>query len=263
MGGDIDTLAVVIRRWLEAHGRLMSPKFIVGESYGGFRGPKLARKLLDQQGVGVAGLFLLSPVLDFNGRDAPWSPFRYVDSLPSMAAAYRQAQSRADVADVEHYAIGDFLADLLRGEGDQDAVDRLATHVAAITGLDPALVRRHLGRVSTSVFLRERSPGRVDSPYDATVGAADPFPAAVNDNSPDPLLDGMRGPITGRDAVHLSHLVGLAAGGRAQPAIRDPERAGRPRLGLWKADDAAGSPTPTCGNTWLSTRRRTSWSRTG
>ncbi|MDT7952716.1 MAG: hypothetical protein RQ966_14530, partial [Acetobacteraceae bacterium] len=38
--GDIDTLAAVIRRWLEAHGRLLSPKYIVGESYGGFRGPK-------------------------------------------------------------------------------------------------------------------------------------------------------------------------------------------------------------------------------
>ncbi len=194
--GDIDTLAVVIRRWLEAHGRLLSPKFIVGESYGGFRGPKLARTLLDKQGVGVSGLFLISPVLDFNGRDAPWNPFRYVVTLPSMAAAYRHAQSRADVADVEAYATGDFLADLIRGEGDTEATDRLATRVAAITGLDPALVRRRFGRIGLSTFLRERTPGRVDSPYDATVDAADPFPAAANDNSPDPILDGMRAPVT-------------------------------------------------------------------
>ena len=194
--GDIDTLTTVIRRWLEAHGRLLSPKFIVGESYGGFRGPKLARTLLDKQGVGIRGLFLISPVLDFNGRDAPWNPFRYVVTLPSMAAAYRHAQSRADVADVEAYATGDFLADLLRGEGDADAIERLATRVAAVTGLDPALVRRRLGRVGLSNFLRDRTPGRVDSPYDATVDAADPFPAAANDNSPDPILDGLRAPVT-------------------------------------------------------------------
>ena len=194
--GDIDTLAVVIRRWLEAHGRLLSPKFIVGESYGGFRGPKLARTLLDKQGVGVSGLFLISPVLDFNGRDAPWNPFRTVVTLPSMAAAYRQAQDRADVADVEAYAAGDFLADWLRGEGDPDAIDRLATRVAALTGLDPALVHRRLGRIGLSTFLRDRVPGRVGSPYDATVDAADPFPAAANDNSPDPILDGLRGPVT-------------------------------------------------------------------
>lgn len=194
--GDIDTIATVIRRWLEAHGRLLSPKFIVGESYGGFRGPKLARTLLDKQGVGISGLFLISPVLDFNGRDAPWNPFRYVVTLPSMAAAYRGAQNRADVADVETYATGDFLADLLRGEGDTAANGRLSTRVAAITGLDPALVRQRLGRIGVSTFLRDRTPGRVDSPYDATIGAADPFPAAANDNSPDPVLDGLRGPVT-------------------------------------------------------------------
>ena len=190
------TLAVVIRRWLEAHGRLLSPKFIVGESYGGFRGPKLARALLDKQGVGISGLFLISPVLDFNGRDAPWNPFRYVVTLPSMAAAYRHAQSRADLADVETYATGDFLSDLIRGEADTEATDRLATRVSALTGLDPALVRRRLGRIGLSTFLRDQTPGRVDSPYDATISAADPFPAAANDNSPDPILDGLRAPVT-------------------------------------------------------------------
>ena len=194
--GDIDTLALVMRRWLETHGRLQSPKFIVGESYGGFRGPKLARNLLDRQGVGVSGLVLISPVLDFNGREAPWNPFRFVNTLPSMAAAYRHAGSRADVQDVEDYAVGGYLADLLRGEGDAAAVDRLSARVSALIGLDAALVRRRAGRIGTSTFLRERQPGKVDSPYDATVAAADPFPAAANDNSPDPLLDGMRGPIT-------------------------------------------------------------------
>ena len=194
--GDIDTLAVVARRWLETHGRLQSAKFIVGESYGGFRGPKLARALLDRQGVGVSGLVLISPVLDFEGRDAAWSPFRFVNTLPSMAAAYRHASSRADVQDVEDYATGAFLSDLLRGEADSAAVARLSERVAALTGLDPALVRRRAGRISISTFLRDRQPGAVGSPYDATVAAADPFPAAANDNSPDPLLDGMRGPMT-------------------------------------------------------------------
>ena len=43
--GDIDGVAAAIRRWLTAEQRLASPKFIVGESYGGFRGPRLAEKL--------------------------------------------------------------------------------------------------------------------------------------------------------------------------------------------------------------------------
>lgn len=193
--GDIDMLASVMRRWLEANGRLLSPKFIVGESYGGFRGPKLARALLDNQGVGVSGLVLVSPVLDFNGRDAPWDPMRWVGRLPSFVAAARGAASRADVRDAEDYAATDYLLDLVRGEHDAVAVGRIAARVATLTGLDPALVLRRAGKIELNAFLRDREAGRVSSPYDATVSAADPFPAAANDNSPDVILDGLRGPL--------------------------------------------------------------------
>jgi carboxypeptidase C (cathepsin A) len=195
--GDIRTLASVIHRWLQAQGRLASPKFIAGESYGGFRGPKLARALLDQQGVGISGLVLVSPVLDFNGRDAPWDPMRWVGRLPSLAAAARGAAGRAELRDVEDYAAGDYLVDLVRGEHDAIATERLSRRVAELTGLDPALVRRRAGKPDLGAFLRDRDPGRVGSPYDATVTAADPFPSAANDNSPDPILDGLRGPLTG------------------------------------------------------------------
>ncbi len=57
--GDVDGLAATIRRWLVAERRLASPKFIVGESYGGFRAPRLAEGLAADQGVGVAGLVLI------------------------------------------------------------------------------------------------------------------------------------------------------------------------------------------------------------
>ncbi len=194
--GDIDTLANVARRWLEANSRLQSPKFIVGESYGGFRGPKLARALLDEQGVGITGLVLVSPVLDFNGRDAPWDPMRWVMRLPSMAAAARGAAGRAEMRDVESYAGTDYLLDLVRGEHDAEAVERISDRVASLTGLDAALVRRRAGKVDIGTFTRDREPGRVASPYDATISAADPFPAAANDNSPDAILDALRGPVT-------------------------------------------------------------------
>lgn len=65
MDGDVSALALVIRRWLEKHDRLLSPKYVVGESYGGIRGPKVVRQLQKQQGVGVKGLIMISPVFDF------------------------------------------------------------------------------------------------------------------------------------------------------------------------------------------------------
>src|SRR5882757_8872049 len=60
--GDVSAIAVVIRRWLEKSDRLQSPKFVAGESYGGIRGPKIVHELQKEQGVGVKGLILISPV---------------------------------------------------------------------------------------------------------------------------------------------------------------------------------------------------------
>ena len=89
--GDVNSIAMTIRRWLEKSDRLLSPKFVVGESYGGIRGPKIVRELQIQQGVGVRGLILLSPVLDFREFSGS-SILQYVASLPTMAAVAREAK---------------------------------------------------------------------------------------------------------------------------------------------------------------------------
>src|SRR4029077_5135064 len=126
--GDVNSLAATIRRWLEKYDRLLSPKFVVGESYGGIRGPKIVRNLQTQQGVGVKGLILVSPVLDFREFSGS-SLLQYVWSLPTMAVWAREVKgpgTRAGMADVERYAQSDFLADLIKGEADAEATTRLA-----------------------------------------------------------------------------------------------------------------------------------------
>ncbi|NDA48471.1 MAG: peptidase S10, partial [Alphaproteobacteria bacterium] len=49
VGGDLDALATTIRRWTDSHQRNLSPKYLTGESYGGFRVPKLAHMLQTDQ----------------------------------------------------------------------------------------------------------------------------------------------------------------------------------------------------------------------
>src|SRR5262249_2979243 len=150
--GDVAALALVIRRWLEKHDRLMSPKFVVGESYGGIRGPKVVRNLQTQQGIGIKGLILVSPVLDFREYSGS-SLLQYVASLPPFAAvggARKGTVTHADMDDVERYARGDFLLDLIKGEADRDATNRLADKVAALTGIDQATSRRLAGRFDIS-----------------------------------------------------------------------------------------------------------------
>jgi carboxypeptidase C (cathepsin A) len=196
IGGDIDVLAVTIRKWLEQHNRLASPKFLVGESYGGFRVPKIAHALQGTENVGVDGLVMLSPVIDFGWFEGT-TPLTRVALLPAMAAVARGVTDRRGVADVEHYALGDYLADLLKGPRDSAAVERLSDKVAEFTGLDRGFVARLGGRVDAATFLRERgrAQGRVGSMYDGTITALDPNPVAAQSDWSDPFLDGLRAPL--------------------------------------------------------------------
>jgi carboxypeptidase C (cathepsin A) len=198
---DIDQLADVIHRWLLQNNRLASPKFIVGESYGGFRGPRLARTLRTRFEIGLKGLVLMSPVLDFGRFHASFDPLEWVAHLPSMAAAKLESSGKLTkeaMAAVEHYALGDYLADLMAGVNDQAALDRMSQHVAALTGLDPTLVRNLDGRVPVGIFQRElnRKAGRITSLYDASVTGFNPDPADPFSHFADPILDGLAAPLT-------------------------------------------------------------------
>ncbi|WOH54333.1 S10 family peptidase [Bradyrhizobium sp. sBnM-33] len=209
--GDVSSIALVIRRWLEKYDRLSSPKFVAGESYGGIRGPKIVRNLQTQQGVGVRGLILVSPLLDF--RDFSGSSLlKYSYTLPSMAAVAREVReargaplTRADLADVERYAQGEFLTDLIKGQADTQAATRLADKVAALTGIDQAVSRRLAGRFEVGEFRREfdRRNGRVTGRYDGSVMGFDPYPDSNSAHFGDPSGDSLMAPLTSA-AVELT-----------------------------------------------------------
>ena len=96
--GDYKSLARFVANWLRLNDRLTSPKFLVGESYGGFRAPKIASELQTGDGVGLSGIVLLSPVLDFTyQRDARASPLSWAVSLPASrrSGSSATASSRA------------------------------------------------------------------------------------------------------------------------------------------------------------------------
>lgn len=200
---DASVLAAAIARYLRQNDRLASPKFFVGESYGGFRGPLIAQKLQQDVGIGLSGLVLLSPVLDFgwlqSARTTPWG---FATRLPSFAAAALEragtTPTRALMEDAERYATGDYLADLLKGPGDGEAVARLSERVSALTGLDPETVRRQAGRLTAHSYQREigRDAGRVSSAYDTGVTGWDPDPTAPQSGFEDPVLDALQAPLT-------------------------------------------------------------------
>jgi len=199
---DASILAAVIARYLRINGRMASPKFYVGESYGGFRGPLIAAKLQEDVGVGLSGLVLLS-VLDFawlqRPRTDPWSS---VLRLPSLAAGAVERSGRQPdttlVAPAEDYATGGYLADLLKGPGDKDAVSRMIDRLAGLTGLDAEFLRRQAGRPSVNSVQREidRASGRVTSAYDTGITGWDPDPDTLHSGFEDPQLTALQAPLT-------------------------------------------------------------------
>jgi carboxypeptidase C (cathepsin A) len=148
----------------------------------------------------VTGIVLLSPVLDF-GPFSPGlgNPFPYLTRLPSYAAAKREERgpvSRADLADVEAYAKGEYLADWLAGPRDAAAVDRKVARVAALTGLPAEAVRRYGGDLDEGDYLRERGRqlGAKLAFYDATLTAGRTAPDWPDPE--DPVLPGFIPAIT-------------------------------------------------------------------
>lgn len=132
VGGDIDGLTNFIQRWLRERERLHSPQYFVGASYGGLRGPLLARKLQVDNYKNFNGLILVSPALDFNvlpfGRPLQ-SPWVGATILPSFAAIWAERNSSLTpglLQEAEAYASGEYISDLLRGVEDIPAIERIA-----------------------------------------------------------------------------------------------------------------------------------------
>ncbi|GIL39448.1 S10 family peptidase [Roseiterribacter gracilis] len=212
---DIDSMSKFIALWLSKYQRLQSPKYLAGESYGGFRAPRIASHLQTVEGVGVQGVVVISPVIDFAlWRGTRNTPFAYVATLPAMAAAAMEKTTGKDVqvdqlADAEKYAMTDYLVDLMRGRQDLTAVDRMSDKVTKLTGLDPALVKRLGARIDNSTFVREfrRDKGEIGSRYDASVTAYDPYPSSAEQNWGDPILQGAVAPVTSAIVDYTSNVL--------------------------------------------------------
>ncbi len=210
---DIEYLSLVIYKWLVKNDRLLAKKYLAGESYGGYRGPRIAHYLQSQIGIGVNGIFLVSPYLNPEFGDAYLSPVTFMTTLPSITAAHLEAQGKlTDTAmkDVIAYTEGEYATALIKGPEDKAATDAMIQHVTAMTGLDPRYVRNAGGRLDIGPYLREvhREQGEIGSVYDSNVTAADPFPFDYDQQSNDPILESIIAPTTTAMVDFITRTVG-------------------------------------------------------
>jgi len=193
---DAQVMAKVVALYLGRNGRTASPKYILGESYGGFRAVKVAHALQQDQGTVINGIVMISPLIEggyvFGGGD------RYslgcALQLPSVVAAElerNRAFTPQAIADAERFALTDYLATLAGPPPKGDAGRAFYGRVAGMTGLPADLVARSRGCVRNAYLKHRREAEReLLSVYDATFASPDPFPENENRRGPDPVLDG-------------------------------------------------------------------------
>jgi carboxypeptidase C (cathepsin A) len=229
---DIAYLSRVVYDWLLKNGRLASPKYLVGESYGGYRAPRIALRLQTRVGVGVSGLVMVSPYLDpaAIGNEDALSPLPWMITLPSMAAGHferQRALTPEKMAEVEEYDRTRFVTDFLAGPADPAAVKRIVAKVSEYTGLDPALVARLDGRVDVKTYLRDtyRDEHKIGSVYDSNVTAYDPFPSAAENQAGDPILNAIIAPTTSAMVDFITRQVGWKTDAHYKALSQDVHRA--------------------------------------
>lgn len=179
VNADVKYLADWINTFVTRNGRWLSPKYLIGESYGTTRVSGLALALQNQQWMYLNGVILVSPTDLGIERDGPVDA---ANRLPYFTAAawYQnalapelQAMDLDDVlAESEAYTINELLPAMAMGgflapERRKAAAEKMAYY----SGLSSEVILQNNLDVSTSFFwkelLRDRgfTVGRLDSRY--------------------------------------------------------------------------------------------------
>lgn len=179
---DLRAVGEFIRLWTTRNERWSSPKFLVGESYGTTRAAGLSTLLLNDHGMAMNGIVLVSPILDFaTARFDAANDLPYVLFLPTYAltAWHHKAVAPELLADydafreeVEAFAKGEYASALLKGDALPIEERRLIVRkLARYTGLPAEFIDRANLRVSIGEFAKRllleqrRTVGRLDSRY--------------------------------------------------------------------------------------------------
>ena len=172
---DLTAFTKFIVRYITVNQRWNSPKFLFGESYGTTRSAGLAATL-NEAGVQLNGIVLLSSILNYNARSAGLDN-EYLTDLPTFAAiAYYHNKIANKPPDVmtfieqaREFAMGPYAEALYKGNALSDADrDKIATQLSGFTGLSVQYVKDANLRITPSRFRKEllRDQNKILGRYD-------------------------------------------------------------------------------------------------
>src|SRR4029077_19866333 len=177
---DADSVAEFIRTFITQHNRWNSPKYILGESYGGIRTALLVPRLQGHFGVGLNGVVLLSPALNMGTLPfvANDNDLTFATSFPALAATAYYHHKLPDqwkdldtlLREVEQFAGNEYLLALFKGDRiDAAEKDRSAERMHRYTGLSKDYIVRSDLRIGAFRFAKEllRDQGKALGMLDA------------------------------------------------------------------------------------------------
>lgn len=178
---DARSIARFIRQWITEHGRWMSPKYLVGESFGTTRAVGVASVLEGGgQNMALNGLILVSQALDYGGSTSdPHNITSYITYLPSMAATAWYHKKAGAGQELEtflkacrEFVYNTYIPALYRGATlDEAEKDKVAQELSTYIGLDKAYILASNLRVLVHRFQKELlrdtglALGRLDGRY--------------------------------------------------------------------------------------------------
>ncbi|MFS8115720.1 carboxypeptidase [Rhizobium jaguaris] len=195
MRGDAESLAKAIALYVAHNGRAGSPKYILGESYGGLRAAKVATSLRQDQGILISGIVMLSPLIEgrlvFGANDLALGAALELPSLAAAELERKNAFNEQGVQDVEKFALNEYLPTLAGKPPTGDAGRAFYDRVSKLTGIPEDVVAKNQGFLG-GVYQKHSDGDGADivSSYDASFLAPDPYPESEAGRSDDPILDG-------------------------------------------------------------------------
>jgi carboxypeptidase C (cathepsin A) len=141
---DIESVGDFIRLYTTRNNRWLSPKFLIGESYGTTRASGLSGFLQDRFGLYLNGIMLVSVVLDFTtlyfniNNDLPYILYRpgYTATAWYHNVLKPHKPLQTWLRDAEEFALGEYASALLKGDAlTTDERARIVEKVSLYTGL--------------------------------------------------------------------------------------------------------------------------------
>ena len=210
---DAESLAKVIAQWIADNHRADSPKFILGESYGGFRAAKVARELRREHGVAPNGIMMVSPLMEgaftFGGTRFALGAAMQIPSLAAAELERKGMLTPERLAEAERFALGEYLTTLAGAPPRGDAARTFYARVAEITGMPLDVVTRTRGFIRDNYVKHLRAAeGLIVSRYDVNFTGPDPHPESLTPRGPDPLLSTLSRTYSGAMAVYVREELG-------------------------------------------------------